>query len=187
MRANLARMRCLGRIRANHSKNCNEEMLGEAQPQPVAHQCARDGGSDNENREGHLRQLPPLRERDHPATDLSDRLDYPRNQAVVFSVEILRRSQILAYPMRSLRLRAFLSNGYYSNPCILLYRPHDKPMTSASDDGLEVHAETLRRREQEGGLGGGRGPPEPPRAGGGAAAPPGGAFPRQARGAAWCG
>src|SRR5712672_4389189 len=67
-------------------------MLGEAQPQPVAHQCARDGGSDNKNREGHLRQLPPLRERDHPATDLSNRLDYPRNQAVVFSVEILRRS-----------------------------------------------------------------------------------------------
>src|SRR5437879_1206433 len=67
-------------------------MLGEAQPQPVAHQCARDGGSDNENREGHLRQLPPLRERDHPATDLSNRLDYRRNQAVVFSVGILRRS-----------------------------------------------------------------------------------------------
>jgi len=50
--------------------------------------------------------------------------------------------------MRSLRLRAFLSNGYYSNPCILLYRPHDKLTTSASDDGLEVHAETLRQRQR---------------------------------------
>ncbi len=99
-----------------------------------------------------MRQLPPLRERDHPATDLSNRLDYPRNQAVVFSVEILRRSANSGLSHALIEVGAFLSNGYYSNPCILRYRPHDKLMTSASDDGLEVHAETLRRWMKEAGL-----------------------------------
>src|SRR5258708_11444293 len=158
VRANLARMRCLGRIRANHSKNCNEEMLGEAQPQPVAHQCARDGGSDNENRQGHLRQLPAIAAKQSPGYG-----PYPTDwttrgiKRLSFLFKSCDAPQILAYPMRSLKVARLLEPAAdYSNPCILVYRPRDKLMTSSRRQKLFRFLQPLRNPSMIGSVRGAR-------------------------------